>query len=105
VYLQTNNILIPEQFGFSKGISTENAAIKLTDRASESINQKNACWWNILCFGLSLSLSLSLYLFLYNKYIQGATASWFRFYLTDRKQKIEIKSSNLTQVPTQTGEQ
>jgi hypothetical protein len=29
--------------------------------------------------------------------IQGATASWFRFYLTYRKQKIEMKSSNLTQ--------
>jgi hypothetical protein len=29
-YLQTNNILVPEQFGFRKGISTENAAFKLT---------------------------------------------------------------------------
>jgi hypothetical protein len=29
--------------------------------------------------------------------IQGATASRFRSYLTDRKQKIEIKSSNTTQ--------
>jgi hypothetical protein len=37
--------------------------------------------------------------------IQGATASWFIAYLTDRKQKFEIKSSNLTKVPTQTGEQ
>jgi hypothetical protein len=30
-YLQTNNILVPEQFGFRKGITTENAAFKLTD--------------------------------------------------------------------------
>jgi hypothetical protein len=30
-YLKTNNILIPEQFGFRKGISTENAAIKLRE--------------------------------------------------------------------------
>jgi hypothetical protein len=29
--------------------------------------------------------------------IQGATASCFRSYLTDRKKKTEIKSSNLTQ--------
>jgi hypothetical protein len=29
-YLQTNNILLPEQFSFRKGISTENAAFKLT---------------------------------------------------------------------------
>jgi hypothetical protein len=29
--------------------------------------------------------------------IQGVTANWFRSYPTDRKQKIEIKSSNSTQ--------
>jgi hypothetical protein len=29
--------------------------------------------------------------------IQGATASWFKSYLTDRKQKIEIKSPYATQ--------
>jgi hypothetical protein len=31
IYLQTNNILVPEQSGSRKGISTENAAFKLTD--------------------------------------------------------------------------
>jgi hypothetical protein len=30
-YLLTNNILVPEQFGFRKGILTENVAFKLTD--------------------------------------------------------------------------
>jgi hypothetical protein len=39
-YLQTNNILVPEQFRFRKGISTENAAIKLIDNVLKSINQK-----------------------------------------------------------------
>jgi hypothetical protein len=40
-YLQINNILlVPEQFGFSKGISTENAAFKLTDSVLKSINKK-----------------------------------------------------------------
>jgi hypothetical protein len=34
-YLQTNNILVPEQFGFRKGISTEDAAIKLTDNKNK----------------------------------------------------------------------
>jgi hypothetical protein len=37
--------------------------------------------------------------------IQGATANWFRAYLTERKQKIEIKSPYATQVPSQAGEQ
>jgi hypothetical protein len=39
-YLQTNNILVPEQFGFRKGISTENAAFKLTDSVLKSLNQE-----------------------------------------------------------------
>jgi hypothetical protein len=39
-YLQTNNILVPEQFGFRKEISTENAAFKLTDSVLKSLNQK-----------------------------------------------------------------
>jgi hypothetical protein len=30
-HMQTNNILVPEQFGFRKGMSTEDAAFKLTD--------------------------------------------------------------------------
>jgi hypothetical protein len=36
----TNNILVPEQFGFRKGISTEDASFKLTDKVLKSINQK-----------------------------------------------------------------
>jgi hypothetical protein len=39
-YLQTNDILVPEQFDFKKGISTENAALKLTDSVLKSLNQK-----------------------------------------------------------------
>jgi hypothetical protein len=39
-YLQANNILIPEHFDFRKGISTENAAFKLTDSVLKSVNQK-----------------------------------------------------------------
>jgi hypothetical protein len=39
-YLQTNNILVPEQFGFRNGISTENAAFKLTDSVLTSLDQQ-----------------------------------------------------------------
>jgi hypothetical protein len=31
-HMHTNNILIPEQFGFQKGIPTEDAAFKPTNR-------------------------------------------------------------------------
>jgi hypothetical protein len=38
-YLQTNNVLVPEQSGFRKGIDTENVAFELTDSVLKSINQ------------------------------------------------------------------
>jgi hypothetical protein len=39
-HMHTNNTLIPEQFGFRQGKSTDNAAFKLTNSALKSINQK-----------------------------------------------------------------
>jgi len=39
-HLCTNNILVTEQCDFRKGISTEDAAFKLTDSVYKSINQK-----------------------------------------------------------------
>jgi hypothetical protein len=39
-HMQTNNILVPEQFGFRKDMSTEDAAFRLTDSVLKSINQK-----------------------------------------------------------------
>jgi hypothetical protein len=48
-YLQTNNILVPEQFGFRKGISTENAAFKLTDNVLKSVNKKKMHVDGIFC--------------------------------------------------------
>jgi hypothetical protein len=39
-HLHTNNIPVPEQHGFRKGISTENAAFRLTDSVFKSPNQK-----------------------------------------------------------------
>jgi hypothetical protein len=38
-HMQTNNILVPEQFGFRKGMSTEDAAFSLTENVLKSINQ------------------------------------------------------------------
>jgi hypothetical protein len=38
--MHATNTLVPEQFGFRQGISTENDASKLTDNVLKSINQK-----------------------------------------------------------------
>jgi hypothetical protein len=39
-HMHTNNILIPEQFGFRQGKSTDNAAFKLTNSVLKSVNRK-----------------------------------------------------------------
>jgi hypothetical protein len=39
-HLYTNNKLVPEQHAFRKGISTDDAAFKLTDSVFRSLNQK-----------------------------------------------------------------
>ena len=39
-HLHTNNIVVAEQYGFIKGISTEDASFRLTDSIFKSINQK-----------------------------------------------------------------
>jgi hypothetical protein len=39
-YLKANNILVPEQFGFRIGISTENVAFILTDCILKSLNPR-----------------------------------------------------------------
>ena len=39
-HVNTNNILIAERYGFGKGISTEDAALKLANSVFKSINQK-----------------------------------------------------------------
>jgi hypothetical protein len=39
-HMHTNNILVPEQFGFRQGNSTEFTVFKLTNSVLKSINQK-----------------------------------------------------------------
>ena len=38
-HLYTNNILVPEQYTFRKGMSTDDAAFRLTDSVLKSLNQ------------------------------------------------------------------
>ena len=50
-YLVKNSILHPSQYGFQKGLSTEQAILELQDRLAEIVNQKQ------LCVGIFMDLS------------------------------------------------
>jgi hypothetical protein len=92
-HVHTNNILTPEQFGFRQGKSTDNAAFKPTNSVLIPINQKMHVG-GIFCdlakaFDCVNHEMLLVKLYYYG--IQVTAASWFRSYLTNRKQKTELK--------------
>jgi hypothetical protein len=98
-HLHTNNILVPEQHGFRKSISSENAAFRLTDNIFKSLNQKIHVG-GIFC-DLAKAFDCVNHEILFAKLhfygIQGVTADWFRSYLTNRRQRVEIRSPCSTQ--------
>jgi hypothetical protein len=47
-HLQNSNILVTEEFGFRKGLSTDNAAYKLTDSILSAQN-KQYCIIGVFC--------------------------------------------------------
>jgi hypothetical protein len=88
-HLYTNNILVAEQHAFRKGISTEDAAFRLTDSVLKSLNQQVHVG-GIFCDLSKASDSVNhenLLTKLHFYGIQVTTTDWFRSYLTNRKLK------------------
>jgi hypothetical protein len=91
-------MLVPEQFGIRKSISTEDMAFKLTDKMLKSVNQKLHVGRIFCDFAKAFDCVncdiLLTKLRCYN--VQGIAAKWFRPYLMDGKQEVKIKSPNNT---------
>jgi hypothetical protein len=94
--LHTNNILVKEQYDFSKGISTENPAFRLKDNVFKFINKK--CW-GIFCdlandvdFVNHEMLLVGLHFY----GIQGVSADCFRSCFTNRRHTLDVNSPNKT---------
>ena len=89
-----NSTLFPEQYSFRKGMFTEDAAFRLTDGVLKSLNQKLHVG-GIFC-DLSKAFDCVNHEILLSKLhfygIQGLTMDLFKSYLTNRKQKVDIKS-------------
>jgi hypothetical protein len=91
--------LVPEQHGFRKDISAERAAFRLTDNIFNSLNQKIHVG-GIFCDLAKPFDCVNHEIFLAKLHfygIQGVMATWFRSYVTNRRQEVEIRSPSSTQ--------
>ena len=92
-YLVNEKILYSKQFGFQKGHSTEHPIAQLADQIHESFENDNNTlsidfYWFVQ--GLWPYLPWILLKKPENYGIKGTNLAWFRSYLTNRKQCIEI---------------
>jgi hypothetical protein len=94
-HLEVNNILVPEQFGFRKGISIEKAVFTLTDNILNAVNQQKQIGGALCdltkafdCVSHKLLLSKQFY------GIRGVNDLWFESCLVNRRQKVEITLQN-----------
>jgi len=101
-FLQTHNILFKNQFGFRKNTSTSHALIQIVERIRQSIdNKNNNCG---IFIDLSKAFDTINHEILLSKMehygIRGIALSWFKSYLSNRKQYTYLNgiSSNVKQI-------
>ena len=101
-YLTENKILYPKQFGFQTGHSTEHAIVQLVDQILEFFE------YNKYTLGVFISLSKAFVtvdhsILLKKLELYGVTDrnhSWFKNYLSNRKQFIQINNEENTELET-----
>ena len=95
IFLQVNGLLIPNQFGFRKGHSTDLAIIQLLDKITESFANKE----HLIGIFMDLSKAFDtidhdILIYKLKRYgVRGLALSWIIDYLSNRKQYVLFKSS------------
>ena len=95
IFLNKHEVLIPEQYGFRKKLSTELALIDMSDNIARSIDDKK------LTIGIFVDLSKAFdtlnHEILIDKLahygIRGVAQKWFRSYLENREQFVAINDN------------
>ena len=95
-FIDTNNLLSKQQFGFRKNHSTNHAVITLIDRISAALDSGRAV---VGCYiDMKKAFDTVNHRILINKLqlygIRGHILDWFRSYLQNRKQYIHIDDTN-----------
>jgi hypothetical protein len=104
-FLDKNNILSKNQFGFTKAKDTQQAALKLIQLALPSLGNKKICGTLFLDFSKAFdTVDHNLLLHKLNKYgIRGKANNLFASYLSGRKQFVGIDGINSEVLPVHVG--
>ena len=95
-FLQQNDILYKNQFGFRKNNSTTFALIDLTEKIKESIDEKKfGCGIFIDIRKAFDTVNFNILLKKLDHYgIRNSALEWFRSYLTNRKQFVYLNGES-----------
>ena len=93
-FILNNNILYPKQYGFLRGRSTEHATIDVILKIIEAIEHKTYPLAVFLDLSKAFdSISHSILIRKPNRYgVRGIALEWFKSYLTNRAQFVQIGS-------------
>lgn len=104
-YLESKNLLSPNQYGFRNGKSTEQAVNKLTSYISDKLDGKTKCLTIFLDLAKAFdTISVSVLLAKLERLgIRGTQLKLFESYLTDRYQCVRVGNVTSTDLPVTHG--
>ena len=91
-HLDYNKLLSPKQFGFQRNRNTEQNLLNVVNFISNAINQGKFCVGIFLDLKKAFDLCNHEILFkkLENKCVKGKTLEWFKSYLKERRQRVDV---------------
>lgn len=94
-YLESNNLLNKNQYGFREGKSTEDAVLTLTSLITSYMDKRYKCVGIFLDLQKAFdTVSIRILLKrLENVGIRGLTLKWFKDYLSNRFQRVRVEES------------
>jgi hypothetical protein len=95
-HFESHRILLPEQFGFRSGLSSEGAIYKLTNVILNAWNSKEYVTGIFCDIAKAFDcISHELLLMKLQYYgVRGVILDWFKSYLQHRRQRVELKYIN-----------